>query len=417
MASLMYSSSLCVLITCLLSVMTATADTVELMNGQLIDGTVVEQTAANVTITATAGAGSVDMKIPAGRIHAVTVGGKRQVVIPRPTRTQVDALIQKAGTTPPDWWDSVPLEYPATLDLSWAKPKPGTPWNPQKNVGQYIWSVINENPGKWKSGTKFLHHVLAVNKDNPQAVNQAIGALANTYQTLLQDYARAAFWRRKALQRSPDDFSHGVRLAECYWLLGNKEMAVEQLAKFRRYVAPLSIKLWSDMGNLEEALAEADSLAALGTPDQAYLAAGDACRLHAQYGKALEYYEKVLAVPEGKRYGKITKDRARASIAAIKVFDTLDLKRIPDGTYASTSISYAGPLSVAVEIKNGRIESVKVTKHSDKQYYTAITDTTRRIVEVQGVKGIDAVTSATITCEAIINATAKALAEAMSTPN
>ena len=41
-------------------------------------------------------------------------------------------------------------------------------------------------------------------------------------------------------------------------------------------------------------LAGADAVAELGTPDQAHLAAADACRLRAQYGRALEYYEKAL---------------------------------------------------------------------------------------------------------------------------
>jgi uncharacterized protein with FMN-binding domain len=64
-------------------------------------------------------------------------------------------------------------------------------------------------------------------------------------------------------------------------------------------------------------------------------------------------------------------------------------------------------------VKAGRIEDVRVSKHTEKQFYSSIADTTRQIIQKQGVKGIDATASATITSEAIINATAKALANAM----
>jgi uncharacterized protein with FMN-binding domain len=81
--------------------------------------------------------------------------------------------------------------------------------------------------------------------------------------------------------------------------------------------------------------------------------------------------------------------------------------------YTADSIAYAGPLYVEVAVKGGRIESVRVTKHQEKQFYSALTDTPSQIVQKQGVKGVDAVTGATMTSEAILNATAKALAEGM----
>ncbi|MHC4170054.1 MAG: FMN-binding protein, partial [Planctomycetota bacterium] len=87
--------------------------------------------------------------------------------------------------------------------------------------------------------------------------------------------------------------------------------------------------------------------------------------------------------------------------------------RIPDGTYRASSTAYAGQLHVAVTVQSGRIESVKITKHKERQFYSAFTDTPNQIVARQSVKGVDAVTGATMTSEAIINAAAKALASAM----
>ncbi len=94
----------------------------------------------------------------------------------------------------------------------------------------------------------------------------------------------------------------------------------------------------------------------------------------------------------------------------IKMFEALDVSRIADGIYSGKSLSFIGELTVSVTVESGRMISVEVTKHRDKQYYSALTDTPRRIIEKQGLKGVDATTGATITSQAIIYATAKALA-------
>ena len=334
------------------------------------------------------------------------------------TRADVQAIIQKAGTTPPEWWDAVPLDYPKTLDLSWPEKPPGQ-WNAQKNVGQYLWSVINENPSHWRSGIRFLHYLLTYHKDNPGPLGRAMEALAGSYFNLFQDHARAAFWWQKVAQRRELHFFEEVRLAECYWRLGNKEMASAELKKIDEYVSASQVKLWSDMGDLDKALKLAGYMTSDDEPStvaDGHLAAGDACRVHGQFQQALTHYGKVMAIqPVGKWKGGIERcrKRAQANAEAVKLYDALDLKRIPDGTYTARSDAYVGPLQVAVAVKAGRIESVRVTQHQDKQYYTSIAEIPRRIVAAQSVQGIDAVTSATITCEAIVNATAKALAGAV----
>ncbi|MCX5684720.1 MAG: FMN-binding protein, partial [Planctomycetota bacterium] len=312
-------------------------------------------------------------------------------------------------TTAPDWWNSVPLNYPPTLDLTWTDPKPKEPWTPSKNVGQYFWSVINENPGKWREGVKLGHHLLSVNKDNPAVLHKVMNSLGGMYHNLLGDWARAAFWWRKA------GYTDDIDLAHCYWKLGSREMALAILNKFpaddTRHGS--IIKLWADMGDFDKALALAETTAREEDPDVAFLAAGDACRMAGRYAQALAYYQKVLTTPAGQRDFKQNKNRAQASIDAIGAAEGLDLSKVRDGEYTATSMGYAGPLDVAVEIKGGKILSVKVTRHQEKQFYTALTDTPAQIVARQGIKGVDAVTSATITSEAIMNATVKALAKGM----
>lgn len=331
------------------------------------------------------------------------------------TPAQINALIDKAGRSRPDWWDSVPLAYPKTLDLSWPD-KPTGAWNANKNVGQYLWSIINENPSRWRSGTRFMHYLLGLHKSKPQIVAKAIGQLAHCYQDLLLDWPRAAFWRRKQVQHDARNVGARVRLAECYWKLGGKTLAVAELNKIRNYVHPMMIKLWSDMGDLKKALTVAQGLSRY-YPAMAYLEAGNAARLNGRYDQAISFYRKVLAVratqPREKKQLARQQGRARDGIEAVKRFDTLNLARVRDGTHKAVSTSYNGPLEVAVTVRGGKILSVKVTRHKDKQYYGALAETPAQIVTKQGVKGIDAVTGATITSEAIVHATAKALADAV----
>jgi uncharacterized protein with FMN-binding domain len=48
--------------------------------------------------------------------------------------------------------------------------------------------------------------------------------------------------------------------------------------------------------------------------------------------------------------------------------------------------------------------------YKEKQFYAALTDTPRQIITTQSILEIDGTSGATITSQAIINATAKALA-------
>lgn len=325
---------------------------------------------------------------------------------PSRTKAEIDAIIDQAGRTPPPWWDSTPLRVPPGLDLTWRQ---SNKWEPQKHIGQYLWDIINPNPSRWREGIRLVHHTLTVNKDNRQALERSISTLARMYFELLQDYPRAAFWERKV--RSDD-----LLLANCYWKLGNKQMAVELIQGMdddTRFGSV--IKLWAEMGELDKALQVARRMADDGAPDIAWVAAGDACRMFGRYREAMDYYNKALAVPRGGKYDKAiahNHDRARSAIESMKAFEALDLKRVPDGAYRASAMAFTGPLEIEVAVRGGRIENVRVTRHTEKQFYASIEDTTAQIIQKQGVRGVDATSGATVTSQAIINATAKALAAA-----
>ena len=319
-------------------------------------------------------------------------------------RAEVEALIQEAGASPPDWWNTVPLAYPPTLDLTWPDPR-GKPYNPNKYIGQYLWSVINENPAKWREGAKLLHHALVVNRDDSEALDLTMEALGNLYCDLLLDWPRAVFWWRKA------GWADNAYTATCYWKMGCKEMAVEVLRRVPETDTRGGniAKLWADIGDTEKTLAVADALVRSGHAEYGYLAGGDASRQAGLYAKALGYYQKLLAVAKNKP----VKTRAQDSIDAIRLVAGLDLSKVRDGTYSVGVMAYAGPMEVAVTVRAGRITDVRVTKHQEKQPYNSLTDTPAQIVRKQGIKGVDAVSSATITSEAIMKATVKALAQGM----
>ena len=341
--------------------------------------------------------------------------GKAPADVPQRTRAEVDALIEQMGRTPPEWFEATALNFPQSLDLAWPEKPPGG-WNNQKNVGQFVWDVINPNPGRWREGVRLMHHLLTLHRDDTARQARIMNTLGHMYHNLLEDHARAAFWWRKAgVDKSSSlNLQGGVRLAECYWQLGNKPMAVEALNRAPNHIS--KIKLWADMGETDKALQMARSAAPGNASDFIYLYAGDACRIAGRYPEALDWYQKVVALPKpAKPNGRLDRsvNRAKASIEAIKLFELSDVSRVPDGVYKGNSLGYEAQVHVEVVVRMQRIESVKVTDHREKQFYASLTDTPRKIIEKQGVKGVDATSSATITSEAIIYGTAKALAGAM----
>jgi len=105
------------------------------------------------------------------------------------------------------------------------------------------------------------------------------------------------------------------------------------------------------------------------------------------------------------------KARARDSIEAIRLLSASNVTNVRDGAYRSASTGYVSAVEVEVQVASGRLISVEVIHHSEKQFYSSIEDTTSQIMKRNSVQGIDGTTGATITSQAIINATAKALAK------
>ncbi len=317
-------------------------------------------------------------------------------------------MIDQAGNNPPDWFDRTKMNYPDSLDLDWPiKPPPG--WNNRKNVGQFIWDVVNPNAGRWHGGIKLVHHCMSLHRGDAKLLKRDMEKLATMYFTLLQDYPRAAFWFKRA--RVTPGSGNGVRLAECYWRLGNQALARSAMRGRTFHVS--AIKLFGDMGEIDLALKVAEAYSKTRINNEANLAAGDAVRKAGRLDEAIGYYQRVLdaSTARNKDYEKRFKARAAGSIEAIRLYDRADVSNVSDGTYTARSTGYNGDLGVEVVVRESKIESVRVTDHNEKQYYAALTDTTDQIIRTQGIREIDGTSGATITSQAIVHASAKALAE------
>lgn len=418
----------------------AAEDVVELLSGATVRGEVTARTPTEVTVKTTIAGQSVVRKFPVDRLHAVTVGGKREVLnektgapattpgssttkpadpaaaadsANRKTRQQVIAEIERAGRTPPDWFESTPLVYPPTLDLNWPEPPPVKGWQPQVNVGAYFWDIINPNPTRWPQGIKLLHHLMTLHQANPALVERAQLKLAKMYFSHLNDWARAAYWLRTAGADNTDEFGESsVTLAECYYHLGNKDMAAELLNRISDRNS--AVKAWATLGEYDKALAMSKRLVDSDPYPLAIMYQADAYRMAGRFDEALASYQRVMDLgPPGNNGGlKKQQGRAQASIDAIRLFEKSDVTRVPDGTYTAQSLGYEAPIVCEVTVANKRITAVRIVKHGEKQFYSALVDTPQRIIAKQSVKGVDTTSNATLTSEAIINATAKALAGA-----
>jgi len=166
------------------------------------------------------------------------------------------------------------------------------------------------------------------------------------------------------------------------------------------------------MGDPAKAMALAQSLART-YPDMGLLMAGNLHRQAGRYDEAIACFRKVVSMRSGSRHFKRVQERARENLQAVRLYEALDLSRVRDGAHTASSIAFRGLLFVEVKVRGGRIESVRVTKHKEDVFFTSLTAVPAQIVATQGLRDIDAVSGATVTSEAVVNAAAKALAGAM----
>ena len=401
-------------------------DTVEFLNGTKLTGKILEirKVDKEFDFESTIAGQSVSRTFQYSVVHAVTFNGKRFVINEMPaegherssgkiagterTEAEVRQVIDQEGASEPDWLQSTRMNHPTSLELEWPLKVDG-PWNESKNVGQYLWGRVNPNPSRWRSGIKLLYECIRLHEGRPELLERDYKALGSKYFELFQDYARAAYWFEKASVQVNQPV--GIHLAECYFRLGNKSMAMKLMrGKTLHFDA---IKLLGEMGELDAALNVTRAYGKTPLFNEAYLNAGDALRSAGRLDEAIGYYQQILDRNQARNKEYLARYRGRAadSINAIRLFDKADVSNVADGEYTGDAVGYNGQLHVRIEVSDGSIVDVQVTKHTEKQFYAALTDTPRQIIDKQGIQDIDGTSGATITSQAIVNATARALAK------
>ncbi|HBE68251.1 MAG TPA: hypothetical protein DDW52_08900 [Planctomycetaceae bacterium] len=398
-------------------------DTVEFLTGATLQGQVtgIRADQKEFDFRSRVGRRTVQKTYRFAEVHAVTIRGKRHVLTPKLdgaggkadaenlTPEEIKNLIQQEGSKPPRWLASTKLSVPNSLDMDWPLKPPKNGWNNQVNVGQYIWDIVNPNPSRWRMGVKLVTTIIDSHQDDRQLLIRDQKALGRMYFHLFQDYARAAYWFEQAQVNIQDE--GGVMLAECYFQLGSRDMAMQMLRQ--RRLPPGAIKLLAELGETDSALRLTRMYMGTQAEPEVCLLAGDALRNISRNDEAIQFYERVINSNKArnKDYQARYVGRAQDSIEAIKLAEKADVSKVADGKYRESSTGYNGLLEIEVSVRNKKIESVRVVDHKEKQFYASLRDTPKQIVEKQSVVGIDGFSGATITSAAIVNATAKALAK------
>ena len=224
------------------------------------------------------------------------------------------------------------------------------------------------------------------------------------------DMAHAAFYYRQCKSETVND-----RLAACYLKLGCEKMAADLLATMKTDSTPTcgAIRLWGTMGQGPKAADLAEATAKDGNKEQAYLAAGDALRTAGDLDKAVEYYTKLTALPPK---DEMVKALAQANLDALKLLQALDIAKLADGKYTGTvTAGHKGGVTIELALHGGKIGTARITENKEDAPLNAPLEMAQRIVQRQGFRGVDAVTGATSSSSAIVDAAITALAKGPAT--
>ncbi len=155
---------------------------------------------------------------------------------------------------------------------------------------------------------------------------------------------------------------------------------------------------WTEMRQAEMHDALGDLYVAWGKIDQAKTHYSEAVRLYPQ-GKP-PYGQHLLP----RRAKKV---QSKLDLLSIR---SLAEARLTDGHYKETSLGYSGDIHLNIEVKAGRIANIDV-KDEEKIDQNACSIIPRRIIEKQSLQ-VDGVSGATVTKDAIIGGTLRALKKA-----
>jgi uncharacterized protein with FMN-binding domain len=278
--------------------------------------------------------------------------------------TYADAL--KSVTIPPDWLAGQTTTYDTNK-----------PW---KEARLHIRDLLRQGGPACREAIKLTYYYLAEKKAaDPHEYPM--------YVYLGREFAWAAViyedWLRTNKMNEMIEYRH---LASCQLYFGEPQKAL----------ATLSTGLQRLPNNPQRAINEAtlhDCMA------DVYVTTGDKAKAADEYRKSLDVLAK-MPKPQPKVAAK-----TQAKLEMLT--ETLNLAKIPDGSYKSSAVGYVKDVQVTVQVKGGKIADVQV-QHGENLEAGSTKTIPQRIVEKQS-PNVDAVTAATITSQAITTAAWQAL--------
>jgi uncharacterized protein with FMN-binding domain len=210
------------------------------------------------------------------------------------------------------------------------------------------------------------------------------------------EYVWAAKVYKQRLSQSEKGYVfEGRALASIYARFGDYDQALDILRRgLRRLPDPP-----------EKTMAEANVHDSMG---DVYAAKGNMEKAVEHYRQSIDLYGKARP-----RYGRhLLPRRVRKVQAKIDLLgrQALDITQIADGVYRGESLGYGKPLRAFVTMKGGRITNIRL-QHEEKIEQGATKSVPAQIIERQSLN-VDAITGATVTVQAIVEATYRALSSA-----
>lgn len=146
-----------------------------------------------------------------------------------------------------------------------------------------------------------------------------------------------------------------------------------------------------------------------------HAAYGDLYAAWSKMSKAKDHYQKAIRLyptsdqPYGRHLLKRRADKVQLKWDRLS-FEALESASLRDGAYTGKALGYVEDIYATVKVAGGKISSIQV-KHKEKIDQNACVIIPDRIVKEQSLQ-VDGITGATVTVDAIINGTYRALKKA-----
>ncbi|HUT35304.1 MAG TPA: FMN-binding protein [Planctomycetota bacterium] len=281
----------------------------------------------------------------------------------------------KALKVPPDWFADVKSDYNTQ-----------TPW---KDARLHIRKLLAESKRREAIKLTYIYHVVQKN-GSPDGHEYPM------YLFLGGEYAWAAKVYAERLAPKPKGVTFEYNaLASLY-------------ARFDEYSRAIQT-LKDALDHLPDPPWQINAKATVNDKlGDVYAALGDAEKAREHYDEAIRLFP-TSNQPYGRHllHRHAAKTQAKLDLLNRKA---MDLAKLKDGVYRGSGIGYVKEVNATVAVKGGKITDIQL-QHEEKIDMGATTSVPRQIIERQSLE-VDAVTGATVTAQAIVQAVYEALQRA-----